>query len=159
VRCPDLDSSKPDRGFFYIYYQVVMDEKYPLSYVLVDDDEDDRWLLRLALEKAKRPLPVFEFSSGQELIDYLDHNSSIRGDGDIHWLVVMDMNMPVLNGIETVKRIRKVERWRKLPILMLSTSNSPDAVEEAMNSGANGYIVKPASIEKYSSIFDQFFAP
>lgn len=136
-----------------------MDKKYPLSYVLVDDDEEDRWLIRLALERANKPLPIYEFSNGQELLDYLDYNSSIRDDEEIHWLIVMDINMPILDGIETIKHIRRVEQWQDIPVLMLSTSSNPATIEEAMNSGANGYIVKPVSLDKYSDIFDQFFAP
>jgi CheY-like chemotaxis protein len=136
-----------------------MDKKHPLSYVLVDDDEEDRFLIKFALKKANKQLPIYEFSNGQELLDYLNYNSSIRNDSDIHWLVVMDVNMPILNGIETVRHIRKVERLRDIPVLMLSTSSNPATIEEAISSGANGYIVKPTSLDKYSDIFDKFFAP
>jgi CheY-like chemotaxis protein len=136
-----------------------MDKKYPLSYVLVDDDEDDRLLIKLALQKAERPLPIYEFTNGQELIDYLDHNSSIREDNDYHWLIVMDINMPILDGISTLKYIRQHSHWQKIPILMLSTSSSDSMVNNALRSGANGYIVKPTSIERYKNIFDEFFVP
>lgn len=85
---------------------ISMNEHCALSYVVVDDDEDDRLLMRLALEQANRMLPVFEFSDGQELIDYLTENAASQADTYVHWLVVMDINMPRLNGLDTVEKIR-----------------------------------------------------
>lgn len=136
-----------------------MNRKYDLSYIVVDDDEDDRYFLRLALEQAQRPLPVYEFTNGQELLDYLTYNASIRDDIDNHWLVVLDINMPILNGIETLKCIRQNPDWQALPVLMLSTSDNPSMRQQAIDEGANGYLVKPTSLASYASLFDEFFAP
>ncbi|AUD06315.1 response regulator [Spirosoma pollinicola] len=135
-----------------------MDRKYDLSYIVVDD-EDDRYFLRLALEQAHRPLPVYEFTNGQELLDYLTYNASIRQDLDNHWLVVLDVNMPILNGLETLKCIRQNPAWQMLPVLILSTSDNPSMRQQALEEGANGYLVKPTSLTSYASLFDDFFAP
>ena len=136
-----------------------MNDHYELSYVVVDDDEDDRLLMRLALEKANRPLPVHEFSDGQEIIDYLTKDADRREDQDMHWLVVMDINMPRLNGLDAVRQLRQNPYWQKLPILMLSTSDDPVMIQESLKSGANGYITKPHSPDQFVEIFDTFFAP
>lgn len=136
-----------------------MDKKHVLSYIVVDDDEDDRYFLRLALEQACRPLPVYEFSSGQELLDYLTYNASIRDDTDNHWLLVLDINMPIMNGIETLKCIRQNPAWQNLPILILSTADNPLMKRQALQEGANGYLVKPTSLPSYVRLFDDFFAP
>ncbi len=136
-----------------------MNNQYELSYIIVDDDEDDRLLMRLALEKANRPLPVLEFTDGQEVIDYLNSNANARPDEDMHWLVVLDVNMPRLNGLSTVKQLRQNPYWAKLPVLMLSTSDDPAVINESIANGANGYITKPRQMEGYVAIFDQFFAP
>ena len=132
---------------------------YKLSYVIVDDDEDDRMLMRMALEKSNRLLPVLEFSDGQELIDYLTDNAELRDDDSMHWLVVMDVNMPRLNGLDTMEQLRMNPYWSKLPVLMLSTSDDPAMIRESLNRGANGYIVKPRSINEFTEIFDEQFAP
>ena len=136
-----------------------MNDYYELSYIVVDDDEDDRFLMKSALEKANRPLPVFEFADGQELIDYLNENTSIRSDQDMHWLIIMDINMPRLNGLDALKIIRQDSYWAKLPILILSTSDDPALVEKALANGANGYITKPTLPDKFVDIFDKFFSP
>lgn len=136
-----------------------MNDHHELSYVVVDDDEDDRMLMRIALEKADRMLPVFEFSDGQELIDYLTENAASRDDANMHWLVVMDINMPRLNGLDTLKQIRKNPYWAKLPILMLSTSDNPLTIKESLDRGANDFVTKPNSLDGYIEIFDKHFAP
>ncbi len=136
-----------------------MNDHYDLSYVVVDDDEDDRLLMRLALERANRPLPILEFADGQEMIDYLIENANARDDEDIHWLVILDVNMPRLNGLDTVKRIRQNPDWAEMPVLMLSTSDDQAKAQELINNGANGYITKPYIAEKFVEIFDKFFSP
>lgn len=136
-----------------------MNHPYKVSYVLVDDDEDDRHLMRLALEQAERPLPVIEFSDGQEMIDYLSENAASRDDQHMHWLVILDVNMPRMNGSETVKKLRQNPYWAKLPILIMSTSNDPVKAQALLEEGANGYITKPGNQQGYVDIFDQFFAP
>ena len=130
-----------------------------LSYVVVDDDEDDRLLMRLALEKANRLLPIFEFSDGQEIIDYLTQNVSVCTGQAVNWLIVIDVNMPRLNGLETLRQLRQNPYWSQLPVLMLSTSNDQVEAQELLINGANGYITKPNSANEFVDIFDNFFAP
>lgn len=136
-----------------------MNRKHDLLYIVVDDDEDDRFFLRAALEQARRPLPIYEFSNGQELLDYLTYNASIRDDADNHWLLILDVNMPLMNGIEMVKCIRQNPAWQNLPILMLSTADNPLMKQQALEAGANGYWVKPTALSGYVGMFDEFFAP
>lgn len=130
-------------------------ENYQLAYVVVDDDEDDRFILRMALKEANRPLPIHEFPDGQDFIDYLTQH----GDDSLSWLVVLDVNMPRLNGLDTLKLLRQNSHWSKFPVLMLSTSDDPSLIEQSYRYGANGYVVKPSSSAEFVNIFDQFFAP
>ena len=130
-----------------------------VSYVVVDDDDDDRLLMRLALEQGQRTLPVLEFSDGQALIDYLSQDASNQPDEDMHWLVVMDVNMPRLNGLDALVQLRQNPYWAKLPVLMLSTADDPATRQAALDRGANGYLVKPNSVQDYAPLFDQHFAP
>jgi CheY-like chemotaxis protein len=134
-------------------------ENYRLAYVVVDDDEDDRFILRLTLKEANRQLPVHEFSNGQEFIDYLTQHAAEYDKDRFNWLVVLDINMPLLNGLETLKQLRQNPRWSNFPVLMLSTSNDPMLIEKAYRLGANGYVTKPKSPAEFVKLFDQFFAP
>ncbi|QJD77395.1 response regulator [Spirosoma rhododendri] len=136
-----------------------MNSHCELSYVVVDDDEDDRLLMRLALEQSQRTLPVLEFSDGQELIDYLSQDTSARPDEDMHWLVIMDVNMPRMNGLDALQTLRQDPHWAKLPVLMLSTADDDVTRQLSLEKGANGYLVKPTSMQDYGPLFDRHFAP
>ena len=135
------------------------DKHHEICYIVVDDDEDDRLLMRLALEQANRTLPVLEFEDGQALIDYLNQDTNSRQDKDMHWLVIMDVNMPRMDGFETIDRLKQNSYWAKLPVLMLSTSDDPATAQELIRRGANGYLTKPHTSEKFVELFDEFFAP
>lgn len=136
-----------------------MKDAYKLAYVVVDDDADDRFMLRLALQQANRLLPIFEFEDGQELIDYLTQNANDPASNKLNWLVILDVNMPRLNGLETLKRLRQHPNWSSFPVLILSTSDDPALMYACYMSGANGYITKPNSTADFVDIFDTFFAP
>lgn len=138
---------------------MAMQENYPLAYVVVDDDDDDRLLLQLALKEANRQLPAQEFCDGQEFINYLTQYVTEPVNDRLNWLVVLDMNMPGLNGLDTLTTLRQHPHWSTFPVLILSTSSDPRLIEEAYRLGANGYVVKPNSPAEFVVLFDKFFVP
>lgn len=139
--------------------QPTEDELYPICYVVADDDPEELFLMRMALLQQERPLPVREFHDGQHVIDYLQENGGLREDEDKHWLLVLDMQMPRLNGLETVKTIRQNPNWDTIPILLFTEEENYALIQEAMASGANGCVTKPERLEDYRQLFDDFFKP
>lgn len=135
------------------------DEFYDVCYVVADDDDEDLLLMRSALSRLCKPLPVREFHDGQQVIDYLNGNTAIRDDHDTHWLLVLDMNMPRLNGLETLRAIRQNADWNSIPVLLFTDAHDESLIEQALASGANGCIVKPMNLQEYSQLFDRFFRP
>jgi CheY-like chemotaxis protein len=127
------------------------------SYVLVDDDEDDRYLMRLAIQQLGRQLPVQEFCNGQELLDYMTEDTDEKGPDGLYWLIVLDINMPILDGRETLIRLRQNPRWRDVPVLMLSTSDDPQQIAALLQEGANAYRTKPAAFLDYKDLFESAF--
>ncbi len=139
--------------------QPTEDELYPICYVVADDDPEELFLMCTALQQQERPLPIREFYDGQHVIDYLHQNSAIREDEDTHWLLVLDMQMPRLNGLETIKAIRKNPDWDTIPILLFTDEQDQALIYEAIASGANGCVTKPVQLEDYRQLFDDFFKP
>lgn len=133
-------------------------ELYPVCYVIADDDEEELMLMRLALARHQKPLPIREFSDGQQVIDYLTRNHTLRSDEDTHWLLVLDMHMPRLNGLETLKIIRQNPDFDSIPILLFADSQDKQLIRAALDSGANGCVSKPRSMNEYAQLFDQFFS-
>ncbi|MBE9462054.1 response regulator [Dyadobacter subterraneus] len=123
---------------------------------LADDDEDDRMLFKEALQEADPNIKVVEAQNGKELIDNIKNSDDLDDT-----VVVVDMNMPKMNGIETIKAIRDDRQIPDVPAVMLSTSNNPDLKKKAIEAGATDYFTKPNSfialIDIAKKIFLKFF--
>ncbi|GLU52729.1 hypothetical protein Dfri01_21900 [Dyadobacter frigoris] len=123
---------------------------------LADDDEDDRMLFKEALQEANPEVKVVEAQNGKELIENIKNADDLDDT-----VIVVDMNMPKMNGIETIKAIRDDLQLSDVPAVMLSTSNNPELKKKAMEAGATDYFTKPNSfmalIDIAKKIFFKFF--
>ena len=126
----------------------VSNESVP-SFVLVDDDEDDRLLMQMALQEAGNPYPTIELADGTELIDYLQQELSQKGDQQVLWLVILDLNMPVMSGPEALAIMREHPLWSQVPVLMLSTTDDEKLINSLLTAGANQYMLKPTTFHGY----------
>lgn len=106
--------------------------------VLADDHELVRKGICSLIEIHEEFIVVAQASNGKEVLDYLENNSAD--------LVLLDIEMPVMNGIETIIRIK--ERWKNTPVLMLSMQNNPELLRQSIAAGAIGYIHKNADPEE-----------
>jgi CheY-like chemotaxis protein len=102
-----------------------------MTALVVDDDVINRTLLSKILKKSG--IDVIEASNGAEAMKYID-----KAD-----LVLLDIIMPIMNGIDFIKVIRGDNEYKDLPILVLTTDDSKK--EEAMEAGATDFIIKPIS--------------
>jgi two-component system chemotaxis response regulator CheY len=102
--------------------------------LVVDDSSTVRQQVSMALKQAG--FAILEAADGQEGIDMVNAHRYID-------MVVCDVNMPVLDGLEMVERIKSRPEHRALPILMLTTEGQPSMIKRAKQAGAVGWIVKP----------------
>jgi two-component system, chemotaxis family, chemotaxis protein CheY len=102
--------------------------------LVVDDSSTVRQQVSLALSQAG--FSIVEAADGREAIAAIDSNRNIA-------MVVCDVNMPVLNGLEMVEQVKAKPENRALPILMLTTEGQPSMIKRAREAGAVGWIVKP----------------
>ena len=86
-----------------------------------DDDTDDLMLMRHVLQDIGQVYNIKEVSNGREAIDYLE---TVKRKNDLPCLIILDMNMPVLNGKETLSLIKKDEALKDIPLVFFTTSNS-----------------------------------
>lgn len=85
---------------------------------------------------------VVAAGNGQEALNILE-----SGEQNIN-LVLLDWNMPVLNGIDVIKKMRADSRLKSIPVLMVSTESEEDRIKQAMDAGAQGYLTKPFTPEQ-----------
>ncbi len=117
--------------------------------LVVDDSRMMRMTVRKLLETIG--LEIVEAGDGKEALEQMAQH-------DIK-LVMLDWNMPVMNGIECLKGIRAEEKYASVVVIMLTTENQMDAIREALTVGANEYIMKPFTddmlIEKVKMVVPQ----
>lgn len=106
---------------------------------LADDDEDDRMLIHQALEQVVGHARIVELDSGDELIR-LVKNQELSDDPSV---IIMDMNMPRLNGLETLAILKADSNSSHIPVVMLSSTSHRDLVREAYGRGVNAFLEKP----------------
>jgi two-component system response regulator len=114
--------------------------------VLVDDNADHVDLMLLALHALDVKRPVVTFSSGEACV------AAVEQGGLKPRLVLLDVNMPGLDGPGTAQRLRGLDATRSVPIVMLSSSAQSADVRRARDAGANSYVVKPQRDQTWQSL-------
>ena len=115
--------------------------------LLADDDPDDRMLFRDALEEARWAVHLREVEDGVELIDYLQRRGRYADPADSPrpGVILLDLKMPGLGGLQALEVIKQTEFLRRIPIVVLTTSSAEEDITGAYDFGANSYVVKPSS--------------
>lgn len=118
--------------------------------LLAEDDADDRLLFREALNTVRitstDTIKLIETDNGQTMLDFLQASASLPN------LIVLDMNMPGINGSECLKRIRADARLAEIPVVVMSTSANEATISEARDAGATKYAIKPSGFKELTSL-------
>ncbi|MBE9464007.1 response regulator [Dyadobacter subterraneus] len=115
--------------------------------LIADDDEDDRMLLSEAIRGIISGIVIKEVCDGEALID------QIRLEGpESEIVILLDMNMPRMNGLEALEIIKSDPDLIHIPIIMISTSSNPELITNAYLRGINAYIAKPYLINEYEEL-------
>jgi CheY-like chemotaxis protein len=117
--------------------------------LLVEDNEDDVFIMQTAWRKAELANPLQVVSDGEEAISYL-RGDGVYGDRRKHALPVvifLDLNMPKKNGFEVLQWLRQQPGLKGITVNILSASSRGEDVTHAFDCGANVYLVKPSKIE------------
>ena len=136
-----------------------MTETQP-AILLVEDSEDDVFLFRRALEKAKITIPLHVARDGQEALDYLagDAKFSDRSLNPLPSLMFLDLKLPYVLGFEVLDWIRKQTLLANIPVVVLTSSPEDRDRKRAQELGAKAYLVKPPNREMLLEIIQLFVA-
>ncbi len=125
------------------------DTEKTITILMADDDEDDRFMAREALQEARLANDVHFVVDGVELMDYLCHRGKYGNGAHAPrpGLILLDLNMPRKDGREALKEIKSDPDLKQIPIVVLTTSKADEDIYRSYNLGVNSYITKPVSFE------------
>ena len=119
--------------------------------LLVEDNTDDVLLTLRALQRADILNEVIVARDGTEAFDYLTSKGQYasRDSSDLPAVVLLDLKMPRMGGLELLEKIRQINQLKFLPVVILTSSNENRDIRESYKFGANSYIQKPVDFDKF----------
>ena len=120
-----------------------------LNILLADDDPDAQLLVREALQETRSPHQLTCVGDGEQLLDYLRHRGAYAevSDHPHSYLILLDLNMPRKDGRETLREIKDDPHLRRIPVIILTTSQDKEDIANTYDSGASSFIIKPRDFE------------
>lgn len=119
-----------------------------IDILLADDDEEDLELIENAITNIEPAADLHKVTNGKAVLEYLNN----QPDNKLPCLIVLDYNMPELNGSEVLSLIYKEERYENIPKVVLSTSGAPTHIQDCMIKGASDYFIKPNNMGDFGKL-------
>lgn len=127
--------------------------------IIEDSDDDFEATERAFREGSAATHPILRFESGHEAMAYLESVASGASPDEDHVMpaiILLDLNLPGMNGREVLARIRQNELLGHLPVIVLTMSANQSDIDECYRLGANTYIVKPLGLDEFYAVIDAF---
>jgi CheY-like chemotaxis protein len=123
----------------------------PLDILLVEDEPAHAELTRRAIRKAGNANRVFTVSDGEEALDYLYHSGKYEDNVKypLPGLILLDIKLPGIDGIEILKTIKEDALLKRIPVIMLTTSEREEDIARSYNHYANSYLTKPVGFKEF----------
>jgi len=128
-----------------------MENHESVTILLVEDDPGHATLIEKNLRRAGIANEIVTVGDGQKAVDFLfKQNTYQHDDHPAPILILLDLNMPVMDGYQVIRILKADERTRTIPIVVLTTTDTPQDVSRCYELGCNVYITKPVEYEKFS---------
>ena len=128
-----------------------------VAILLVEDNLDDITITKKALKEAQLVNALYTVRDGQEAVDFLQHRGAYQNPATSPkpGLILLDINLPKLNGVEVLKVIKQDPALRRIPVVMLTVSKRDEDVVKSYDRGCNSFIQKPVEFERFVELVKQ----
>ena len=118
--------------------------------LIAEDDEGHASLIKKNLKRAGISNEILHFKDGEETLDFLmGSNEGRHRMPDNAYLLLLDIRMPKVDGVEVLRKIKQDNELRKIPVIMITTTDDPREVEHCHSLGCSNYITKPIDYNKF----------
>lgn len=124
--------------------------KKEVRIIIAEDDEGHATLIRKNLKRAGVLNDIIHLKDGQETLDYLfQRNRKNNRENGLPVLLLLDIKMPKVDGIEVLRQVKEDPELKKIPVIMITTTDDPHEVEKCHAYGCSNYITKPIDYDKF----------
>jgi CheY-like chemotaxis protein len=124
--------------------------------LIADDDPGHVRLIEKNLRRAGLHNPIEWFEDGEAILDFLFGRGERRRAREASYLLLLDIRMPKVDGVEVLRQVKADGELKKMPVIMLTTTDEPREVEHCHALGCGSYVVKPVNYDKFAEAIKQF---
>ena len=121
--------------------------------LFVDDDEEDHLIMLHYFREQQKDQHIRFIKNGRDAIRFLE---KVPQDSSLPCLIVLDLNMPILNGTQTLLEMKRNKRFKDIPVIILSTSENENEKRKCLSLGAHEYLVKPTTYNEGLKLIEKF---
>ncbi len=133
-----------------------MEKTKEIIIILAEDDEGHATLIKKNLARGGISNDILHFKDGQETLDFFfRRGKKPKRENDMHYLLLLDIRMPKIDGVEVLRQLKQGQELRKIPVIMLTTTDDPREVDLCHQLGCGLYITKPAAYDNFVEAIKQ----
>lgn len=121
-----------------------------VAIIIAEDDAGHAALIQKNLARSGISNPILHFEDGQQVLDFLfRRGEGRRREQNAPYLLLLDIRMPKVDGVEVLRQVKEDVELRKMPVIMITTTDDPREVENCHKLGCSNYLVKPVDYDKF----------
>jgi CheY-like chemotaxis protein len=126
-----------------------------VTLLIAEDDDGHAELIQELLREVDMSHPIVRCRDGQEVLDLLVGRGSVRLENSQRLVLLLDIRMPRVDGVQVLRRVKADGRWKEIPTIMLTTTDDPREIQACYRMGCNCYIAKPMDFDQFAEVLRQ----
>lgn len=130
-------------------------ESSHVTLLIADDDDGHAELIQELMREVGMSHTIVRCRDGQEVLDLLASRGPLRLESGQRYVLMLDIRMPRVDGVQVLRRVKADARWRDIPTIMLTTTDDPREIQTCYRAGCNCYVAKPIDFDEFAEVLRQ----